>query len=256
MNILLTNDDGWNADGIQILYKRLLKDGHNAAICAPDRNRSGVSHSITMHKPLCLRRKAENVFACSGKPADCVIVGTRGSILPFVPDVVLAGINQGANIGTDTVYSGTVAAARQAVIYGYPAVALSISDPEWKNWKYDALADFAAKNLEKLVSLSVPCKNDKMIDGVFVNVNALSADTYKGVRFAKDLSFRDYCDSVEVIDGPDGLSYSFFIGGKINSFGSDENDAALCADGFISVSRIYALPEVAENLDEGEGFTL
>lgn len=257
MKILLTNDDGWDSEGIQILYEKLKKN-HEVAIFAPDRNRSGVSQHISMAGPLAIKNHGENIFSCSGFPVDCVIVAIRTSILPFVPDAVVSGINKGSNIGTDIIYSGTTAAARQGVIYGFPSVALSIDAPDWKTWKFDAISDFAVKNIEKLVNLSKPCeKNAASFHGIFVNVNALSADAYKGVRFAKDLAFRDYNDSIDLLDAPDGCKYSFFIGGNTASVGSGDSDAAICADGFISLSRVNVHPTcvVDDSIDVG-GFSL
>lgn len=238
MKVLLTNDDGWDAGGIRILYEK-LKERHEVAICAPDKNRSGVSQHITMDSPLKIQKHGVNIFSCSGYPADCVIVATRSSLFPFMPDIVVSGINKGSNLGTDILYSGTVSAARQGVLYGFPSVAFSVGSHDWETWKFDRMAEFAAKNLEKLAAISEPCvKNGTSFHGIFVNVNANSADSYKGVRFAKDLSFREYSDSITLIEAPDGSNYSFFIGGKIVSHGSSESDAALCDDGFVSIARV------------------
>lgn len=240
MKILLSNDDGWNAAGIQTLYHRLLKEGHQAEICAPDRNRSGVSNCFTPSGKLQIEQQDENIFSCTGFPADCVMAALRGGFLPFVPDVVMTGINHGANMGTDLIYSGTAAAARQAVLYGFPGVAFSVDDPEWKNFKFDALADFAAKNVAELAKLSVPGTNET--GGVFVNVNALSADSYKGIRFASSLAYRDYHDIFSVLEHADGIKSSSMKGGEIVSYGGDESDVILCRQGFVSVSCVYADP--------------
>ncbi len=152
MNILLTNDDGYEARGINVLAERLSKD-HRVYVIAPDGNRSAISHGITMYKPLRLRKVRENVWACSGKPADCSIVGIKSGFLPVRVDAVVSGINHGANLGTDVVYSGTCASAREAVLDGVPSVAVSLDFVDGRLDFFDGIADFVAKNIEKLLSL-------------------------------------------------------------------------------------------------------
>jgi 5'-nucleotidase len=250
MKLLLTNDDGYNAEGINILAQHLLHD-NDVCVFAPDRNRSAVSHCITMNEPLKIIQRSERVYSCSGVPVDCVVAGIRGNFLPFMPDAVISGINRGANVGTDIVYSGTAAAARQAVLYGVPGIALSVESQN-DIWKYDAMADFAAKNIHQLVSLSCVAGNsiEKSIKQcIFVNVNALSDDSYKGVCFADELSFREYRDTVKMINAPDGCNYSFFCGGSIISHGGIGCDFAACSKGYIVVSRIYAEPQSAGVVD-------
>ncbi|MDR0730727.1 MAG: hypothetical protein LBF63_03595 [Treponema sp.] len=113
MNILLTNDDGCESPGILLLASALRENGHRAAVLAPDRDRSGVSHSISfLDGPLILKSRGEDTWSCSGLPVDCVVTAMLGAI-PYKPDLILSGINRGANLGTDLLYSGTAAAARQ-----------------------------------------------------------------------------------------------------------------------------------------------
>src|SRR5574344_2495885 len=164
MKILLTNDDGIEAEGIAVLAKRLARE-NEVWVVAPHRDRSGVSHCITMDKPLLIEKRetvngvpcGEQWYSLEGFPADCVITALRGSFLPGLPDMVISGINSDANLGTDVIYSGTCAAARQASLYGVPGIALSLchkSDHgEGEKGKYHALADFAAANLKMLAGL-------------------------------------------------------------------------------------------------------
>jgi len=119
MRILLTNDDGYASDGIKALAVALGGE-HEVWTLAPDSERSGMSHSMSLRQPLKIRKLAEREYCCSGTPADCVILASHG-VLPFSPDVVVSGINRGPNLGTDLVYSGTAAAARQASMNGVPA---------------------------------------------------------------------------------------------------------------------------------------
>ncbi|MFA6857087.1 MAG: 5'/3'-nucleotidase SurE [Treponema sp.] len=250
MRLLLTNDDGVTAEGIHDLAEVLSRE-NDVWIIAPDRNRSGVSHCITMNEPLRLRKVAERIYSCSGVPADCVITGLRSSILDGPPDAVISGINRGSNLGTDLLYSGTAAAARQAVLYGVPGIALSVEAHDGI-WRYGALARFTADNLQQLVSLTHTAGTGGISDGLcaFVNVNALSREKYDGVEMADEISFREYRDTVKLIDGPDGDTYSFFCGGNTRSHGGAASDYRICKKGFISVSRVCAEPRLCNDVDD------
>ena len=250
MKLLLTNDDGWNADGIQILFGRLKACGHDVAICAPDRNRSAASSRIVVERPMTVKPEAPGVFSCSGYPSDCVIVALRGTFLPFVPDAVISGINRGANLGTDIIYSGPAAAARQAVLYGVPGVAVSL-DSHDPGAPFDALADFTATNVERLVALSLPGGGERgsaLREGIFVNVNAQARDAYTAAVCTDELSFREYRDSVDIVRQGDVFEV-FCRGGETVSHGSADNDAAISARGEVAITRVYARPLTAEKVD-------
>lgn len=233
----MTNDDGLTCEGLQVLAS-VLRKNHEVWVVAPTINRSGVSHGISMIDPLQFKPFAEREFSCSGLPVDCSIAGSLG-IMSERPDVVLSGINLGANLGTDIVYSGTAAAARQAVFSGLPGIALSLAtDREPYHW--DVLANFVSSNLEELISLCSP--------EWFVNVNAPSIPSYRGVRIT-GVSKRNYRDSIVMHDGPDGNKYSFFRGGIIETNGDDDSDWNAVENGYVSVSRIYAQPVSAPVAD-------
>lgn len=243
MKILLTNDDGIHAEGLLALVKYLEKK-HEVWVVAPDRNRSGVSHGITMAEPLKLCQLAENRFSCSGVPADCTFTAING-ILNEYPDVVISGINKGPNLGTDIIFSGTAAAARQASFYGIPGIAVSLASFE-EPLNYSALADFVSKNIEKLVTL---CEKD-----IFLNINAASLDSYKGYKLTS-LSKRSYQDKVSLYNAPDGKFYSFFLGGGVESLGDENSDEKATSEGYISITRVLSQPislevdsKVQENL--------
>ena len=243
MKILLTNDDGIHAEGLLALVKYLEKN-HEVWVVAPDRNRSGVSHGITMAEPLKLCQLAENRFSCSGVPADCTFTAING-ILNEYPDVVISGINKGPNLGTDIIFSGTAAAARQASFYGIPGIAVSLASFE-EPLDYSALADFVSKNIEKLVTL---CEKD-----IFLNINAASLDSYKGYKLTS-LSKRSYQDKVSLYNAPDGKFYSFFLGGGVESLGDENSDEKATSERYISITRVLSQPislevdlKVQENL--------
>ncbi len=235
MNILLTNDDGYKAEGINVLFD-FLSRRHNVFMIAPDGNRSAISHGITMFSPLRLKKIRENVWSCSGKPADCSIVGIKSSFLPVKIDAVVSGINHGANLGTDVIYSGTCGAAREAVLDGVPSVAASLDFVGGRLERFDVLADFVAKNIERLVSLS-----DAEKDFTFVNVNALSLPEYKGARLTHVLANRKYNDRLDFRKEGDEFVTNFEDGALIHPF-SEDSDVGLCSQGYVAVSCVHAEP--------------
>ena len=248
MNILLSNDDGIQAKGINILAERLIRDGHKVYVVAPASNRSAVSHHITMWNVNTLRKTEENRWSCTGYPSDCVCIGLESDLFNVKFDVVISGINEGANMGTDIVYSGTCGAARQAVLNGVPGIALSVDPVIWneenlKNMKYDALADFAAKNLEQMIALT-----NTETPRIFVNVNGASRDSYLGVKYCQSLCVRNYGDQFKIIDR-DGITESHFVPGGAAEAEDEKCDAYVVKEGYIAVSRVYADPLAAEIVD-------
>ena len=247
MNVLIVNDDGIDCEGIQVLANRMSLE-HNVYILAPDSNRSGVSHYINMFRANAINRKKEGQWCCSGFPADCTCIGLKSGLFGVDFDVVLSGINRGANMGTDIVYSGTCAGARQAVFCGVPGIALSIDPVDYKKaeaegYKYYALADFAAKNINTLMGLA-KLQPPRM----FVNVNGASLDSYKGVKISKSLCIRNYNDSFG-LTGDDGHLISNFFPGKISGEYEIDSDAQIVRDGYICVNQVYADPVCNEVMD-------
>jgi 5'-nucleotidase len=126
MRILLSNDDGYTAPGLRCLRDALIAAGHTLEVVAPDRNRSGASNSLTLLRPLRPQQMPDRVWSVDGTPTDCVHLALAGGLLgDFAPDMVVSGINAGANLGDDTLYSGTVAAAMEGRHLGCAAVAVS-----------------------------------------------------------------------------------------------------------------------------------
>ena len=175
MTILLTNDDGIHAPGLWALY-RALKSDHNLVVVAPERERSAVGHGITLHKPLRAYKVTVNGgdegWAVTGTPADCVKL-SMVELLGRRPDLVISGINPGANVGVNLNYSGTVAAAKEAALYGVPALAVSVQSPE--NPFYDDAARFVAQLVPTLRAKGLPA-------GVFLNINLPNMPTGCGRR--------------------------------------------------------------------------
>ncbi len=209
MRLLISNDDGIFANGIQILANTLADAGHQVIVVCPDQERSATGHGLTLHDPI--RAEAvEGLFApqikawaCSGTPADCVKLAL-GALLETPPDMVLSGINQGANLGTDVLYSGTVSAAMEGVIEGIPAIALSLTSFTYKN--FQPAADFAQSLLATLVSKPLP-----MPMLLNVNIPAVASDAIKGVVLARQ-GIRRYFDLFEKRVDPRGKTYYWLAG--------------------------------------------
>lgn len=254
MNLLLTNDDGYDSPGLKALAERLAQD-NSVYILAPDSNRSAVSHHFTMFRKNTFTKISENVYACSGYPADCTFAGAIGNLFDVKIDAVIAGINIGANMGTDIIYSGTCAAARQAVLIGLPGIAVSIDPVDWQKaekegFKFTAVADFLAKNLEKLIflcSLEYP--------RAFVNINASSLDSYKGAKLANELCVRNYGDSIKFKKDGEKISESEIVMGQNHTEVLPETDFGISRSGYIAVSKVYADP-MAERIVDGISFSM
>ncbi|MDA1339471.1 MAG: 5'/3'-nucleotidase SurE [Proteobacteria bacterium] len=133
MKILVSNDDGYFSPGLNTLVSHLKKIA-DVVVVAPDRNRSGASSSLTLDKPICVKEIGPNVYSVDGTPTDCVHIALTG-LIPFKPDMVISGINDGANMGDDTIYSGTVAAAMEGYLLGITSYAVSMGKSDPKNFE-------------------------------------------------------------------------------------------------------------------------
>jgi len=209
MNILISNDDGIFAEGMRTLAQALADAGHQVTVVCPDRERSATGHGLTMHKPL-RAEMIKSVFpegvkawSCSGTPADCVKLAL-GALMERFPDIVVSGINHGANLGTDILYSGTVSAAMEGLMEGIPAVAVSLTSYTQKTFVP------AAEFICRLVSTpTVAAMAEPML--LNVNVPALSADQIKGVRVTRQ-GIRRYFDQFEKRVDPRGQTYYWLAG--------------------------------------------
>ena len=173
MHILVSNDDGYSAPGIQKLAHAMSNFGR-VTVFAPECNQSGASNALTLNKTLSVMQTAENVFVVKGTPSDCVHTALTG-FLKDKPDLVVSGINCGANMGDDTLYSGTVAAAIEGYVFGIDSIAFSQIEKGWKN--LDAAVDMACVVVERFLSRKTGT------DPVLLNVNMpnLAADEFEGI---------------------------------------------------------------------------
>jgi 5'-nucleotidase len=175
MRILLSNDDGYFAPGLAVLAATLSAQSHEVTVVAPERDRSGASNSLTLDRPLTVRRSPNGFFHVNGTPTDCVHLAVTG-LLPQQPDMVISGINHGANMGDDTIYSGTVAAATEGFLLGIPALAVSLANIQGEH--FQTAADFVAGLVRRvethplgepvLLNINVPDVPSEAIQGVEV----------------------------------------------------------------------------------------
>lgn len=202
MKILISNDDGYLARGINVLAEK-VREMAEVRVVAPDRNRSAASNSLTLEAPLRIQEIGNNVFAINGTPTDCVHLALTG-MFDDDPDMVISGINHGANLGDDTIYSGTVAAAMEGRFLGLPAIAVSLgSDHHPKH--FDTAARVVAELIEKITNDALP--RDTILN---VNVPDVEYDSLNGMR-ATRLGFRHRSESVYNATDPAGREV-FWIG--------------------------------------------
>src|SRR5690242_18534183 len=146
MKILVSNDDGYFAPGITRLAEALARRGE-VTVVAPERDRSGASNSLTLDRPLVVRRAANGYYSVNGTPTDCVHIAVTG-LLDFTPDIIVSGVNLGANMGDDTIYSGTVAAAVEGYLLGIPSLAISLTSKAGAH--FEAATGVALELVERL----------------------------------------------------------------------------------------------------------
>ena len=194
MRILLSNDDGWRAEGLRTLAQTLKKFAA-VTVVAPERDRSGASNSLTLDAPLRLRHEGPDVIAVDGTPTDCVHLAVTG-LLEQEPDMVVSGINAGANLGDDVLYSGTVAAAMEGRFLGYPAVAVSLVGSSARH--YATAARFTGDLVRRLVSHPLPA--DTILN---VNVPDLPWEEIEAVE-ATRLGHRHRSEPVQRSTDPRG----------------------------------------------------
>lgn len=227
--ILVSNDDGVNAKGLVTLARKLKTLGH-VIVVAPDSQRSAASHSITLHRPLRIERVRKDAYAVDGTPTDCIMIAMNEILKDERPDIIVSGINHGANIGDDVHYSGTVSAAIEGGILGIPSIAISLVVDT--RCDYQPAADFAANIARRIVK-------EKLPKGVILNINVpdVTSDNIKGIMPTK-LGKRNYGNViVEKLD-PRGKKYYWIGGDKADFEDIPGSDCNAVLDGFISVTPL------------------
>ncbi|MBN2724150.1 MAG: 5'/3'-nucleotidase SurE [Deltaproteobacteria bacterium] len=204
INVLITNDDGIFSKGIGILSETLGKQGYNVWVVAPDRERSAVSHTITLRDPLRINEIAKQTFAVSGTPADCAYMGMF-YVMPEIPDIVISGINNGYNLGNDIFYSGTIAGAFEAALRGISSISASSDRGSTEN----QLKDFSEK-----IGNIIPSVCEKSGKSILYNMNYPPVEECKGYMFTS-VGHRNYSNVVDIRKDPKGAEY-FWIGGPVS----------------------------------------
>lgn len=226
--ILVTNDDGIHAPGIAALADSLQELGR-VVVVAPDRDRSAIGHALTLHAPLRANELRNDVFSVDGTPTDCVNLGIHG-LFQGVPDLVVAGINRGANLGDDITYSGTVCAAMEATLMGVPALAISLGGGSFSPEEYRNAAVAALYLARKVMQQGLP-------PDTFLNVN-VPQGSVRGIRLTRQ-GRRRYGDVVvEKID-PRGRKYYWLGGGTCEFEAAEGTDCHAVHEGFISVTPLH-----------------
>jgi len=201
MKILVSNDDGYFAPGITLLAQALGRLGQ-VTVVAPERDRSGASNSLTLDRPLTVRRAPNGYYSVNGTPTDCVHIAVTG-LLQFTPDLVVSGVNLGANMGDDTIYSGTVAAAAEGYLLGIPSLALSLASKAGEH--FDSAIGVALELVERL-------KRAPFGEPVLLNINVpdVAPAGLRGIEVTR-LGRRHKAEPVEKLETPRG-EIAYWIG--------------------------------------------
>jgi 5'/3'-nucleotidase len=243
MKILVSNDDGYLATGINVLAEALSEIA-DVVVVAPDRNRSAASNSLTLNDPLRVSKVAENRYRVNGTPSDCVHLALTG-FLEEEPDLVVSGINHGANLGDDVIYSGTVAAAMEGRFLGLPTIAVSLVGHHLRH--FDTAARVATELVQRLEKDPLPK------EFIFnVNVPDMPYDELAGIRVCR-LGFRHKSEPVVKSEDPHGRTI-FWVGpagdnqeeGEGTDFYALEQGAAAITPLKIDLTRHEALPQVED----------
>jgi len=231
--ILVTNDDGVHSPGLLSLFN-VMKEIGDAYVIAPDRERSAVSHALTLHRPLKVENLRDHVFSLNGTPTDCVAVGVH-KILPEKPAFVVSGINRGANVGDDITYSGTVSAAIESTIMGIPAfaVSLAVNDRPVLPLHFDTAANISGEIARHILTNSLPY--DTLLN---VNVPDMKMETVKGIKFARQ-GKRIYDGSIHETFDPHGEKHYWIGGGKPYWEHAEDTDIQTLHDGYISITPLH-----------------
>lgn len=228
MLILVTNDDGIHTPGIGVLAEKLAGIGR-VVVVAPDRERSAVGHSLTLHSPLRAEEIRPDFYAVDGTPTDCVNLGIHG-LFSERPQLVVSGINRGGNLGDDITYSGTVAAALESTLMGVPAFAVSLESGPFTATNFETAACFSVTLAEEVLRRGLP-------PDTFLNVN-VPPGTPRGVRLTRQ-GKRLYGDVVVENIDPRGRKYYWLGGGELGFQNVEGTDFHAVHEEYVSVTPLH-----------------
>ena len=240
MKILLTNDDGYSSKGITLLFDTLKELGFDTYLVAPETEKSGASHSITLHKDLIASKIKDKVYSVSGTPADCVIYAINQVADDF--DLVVSGINAGQNMGEDIFYSGTVAAATEACFLGYPALAFSMC--AYKDQLYETGVEVVVKVIS--LKLHEELKKNELLN---INVPNIPYDDIKGFKVTK-IGERRYKNFIHFVEQSEDRSV-YRVGGDVPECVHDvQSDYHAIANNYVSITHLLRKSDCHFNLKE------
>jgi 5'-nucleotidase len=229
MKFLLSNDDGYFSPGLKALESAASALGKTMVV-APERDRSGASNSLTLDRPMYMRQAASGFYYVNGTPTDCIHLAVTGELCPFKPDLILSGINHGANMGDDTLYSGTVAAAMEGFLLGIPAIATSLASRECRYF------DTAAQVVTDLITRiqAEPLQHPVLLN---VNVPDIPYEQIRGIKLTR-LGRRHRDVGVMQLKNPRG-EVIYWIGpaGSASDAGDGTDFAAIAAH-YVSVTPL------------------
>jgi 5'-nucleotidase len=230
MNFLVSNDDGILAPGLAVLANACREVG-TVTVIAPDREQSGTSHSLTLHRPLRPVRTHDGAFQVDGTPTDCVLLAV-GALLPERPDFVFSGVNHGPNMGEDVLYSGTVSVAMEAVTLGIPGIAFSYASRD-----LEILASYqpVIAKLVRQITAIASFPPDTLLN---INLPKRYAHEIEGVKVTK-LGSRYFSESITRMKDPWGREVLWIGGGDVTWTGDEDSDHAAVKAGFISVTPLH-----------------
>lgn len=236
MRILLTNDDGYHAPGLEVLEAIARQFSDDIWVCAPSEEQSGAGHALTLNRPVRLVKFAERRFAVTGTPTDSVVMALRQVLNDCPPDLILSGVNRGANLADDITYSGTVSAAIEGALAGVRSIALSqVHTPQSlaSNAPFEAASEWGAKVLAPLIDTPLAART-------LINVNfpPVAAADVKGIRVTRQ-GFHDYARGT-VVEGKDprGFKYYWFGLDPIEHTMDHGTDLEAIEEGFVSVTPL------------------
>ena len=232
--ILVSNDDGVHAPGIRVLEEVARELTRDIITVAPEHEKSGAGHSLTLHRPLRCTEVEEGRFAVNGTPTDCVLLGVKHLLKNTPPDLVLSGINSGSNLGDHISHSGTIAAAMEGTLLGLPSIALSMTHasydakPLWETARH-----YAPDIIRKLIKTEWP-------HNVLMNVNfpAVKPNEVKGVRITHQ-GWRKINEGMSERIDPRGRPYYWLSGSPRESEHSMDSDLGAIHHGYISITPLF-----------------
>ncbi|KVC26984.1 5'/3'-nucleotidase SurE [Burkholderia pseudomultivorans] len=231
--VLLTNDDGFDAPGLRILEQVAAQLAREVWIVAPAEDQSGTSHSLSLHEPLRVHHKGERRFAVRGTPGDCVAIAVSHLMKDARPDVVLSGVNRGANLGTETVFSGTVGAAMTSMLVGVPAIALSQAFTDRHAVPWNTALTHAPDVIRRLVAAG--WDRDACLN---VNFPACAAQDVRGLKPTNQGA--GTLQGVEIVSGrdPREIDYYWLKLARAPHDDAPETETVALGEGYVAVTPL------------------